>query len=165
MAQNRPAPCYLEYSASMLANFQFRQMPLAARGLLYTLRLECWENHRRPADSKKLASVLRFDETEIVAAMQWLDAFFRVDDGWLTSPDLEDYRKHLADQRRAQSIGGKKGAAKTNAGKSQVARESVVKSNTVQPSKAQSSSVIKDRNDLDESWRKYTEDPDEDAFA
>ena len=161
MAQNRPAPCYLEYSASMLANFQFRQMPLAARGLLYTLRLECWENHRLPADSKKLASVLRFDETEIVAAMQWLDAFFRVDDGWLTSPDLEDYRKHLADQRRAQSIGGKKGAAKTNAGKSQVARESVVKLITVQPSSVQSNSVINDREYIDKSWDEYRNESDD----
>ena len=161
MAQNRPAPCYLEYSASMLANFQFRQMPLAARGLLYTLRLECWENHRLPADSKKLAGVLRFDETEIVAAMQWLDAFFRIDDGWLTSPDLEDYRKHLADQRRAQSIGGKKGAAKTNAGKSQVARESVVKLNTVQPSKAQSNSVVNDREYIDKSWDEFRNESDD----
>ena len=161
MAQNRPAPCYQEYSASMLANFQFRQMPLVARGLLYTLRLECWENHRLPADSKKLAGVLRFDETEIVAAMQWLDAFFRVGDGWLTSPDLEDYRKHLADQRRAQSIGGKKGAAKTNAGKSQVARESVVKLNTVQPSKAQSNSVINDREYIDKSWDEFRNESDD----
>ena len=55
MAQNRlPAPCYQEYAASMLANLDFRQMPLSARGLLYTLRLECWENHRLPADSNKL---------------------------------------------------------------------------------------------------------------
>lgn len=161
MAQNRPAPCYQEYSASMLANFQFRQMPLAARGLLYTLRLECWENHRLPADLKRLASVLRFDETEIVAAMQWLDVFFRVDDGWLTSPDLEDYRKHLADQRRAQSIGGKKGAAKTNAGKSQVARESVVKLNTVQPSTAQSNSVINDREYIDKSWDEFRNESDD----
>ena len=159
MAQNRPAPCYQEYSASMLANFQFRQMPLAARGLLYTLRLECWENHRLPADSKRLASVLRFDETEIVSAMQWLDAFFRVDDGWLTSPDLEDYRKHLVDQRRAQSNGGKKGAAKTNAGKSQVSRESVVKSSTDQLSSSQNSPVTNEEHMLDNSWEEYQNEP------
>ena len=108
MAQNRPAPCYQEYTASMLANVNFRQMPLAARGLLYTLRLECWENHRLPADLGKLASVLRFDESEIIAAMQWLDTFIRIKDGWLTSPELDDYRQHLADRRKAQSNGGKK---------------------------------------------------------
>ena len=36
----------------------FRQMPLAARGLLYTLRLECWENHRLPADWASLPAFL-----------------------------------------------------------------------------------------------------------
>ncbi len=145
----------------MLANVNFRQMPLAARGLLYTLRLECWENHQLPADSKKLSSVLRFDEAEIIAAMQWLDVFFRVSDGWLTSPDLEDYRKHLADQRKAQSVGGKKGAAKTNAGKSQVARESVVKLNAVQPSSTQSNSVINNRDYINKSWDDFRVESDD----
>jgi hypothetical protein len=45
----------------MLANFHFREMPL---------RLECWENHRLPADPKKLAAVLRFSETEVISATQ-----------------------------------------------------------------------------------------------
>ena len=159
MAQNRPAPCYQEYTASMLANVNFRQMPLAARGLLYTLRLECWENHRLPADLGKLASVLRFDESEIIAAMQWLDTFIRTKDGWLTSPELDDYRQHLADRRKAQSNGGKKGAAKTNAGKSQAPRESVVKSSTDQLSSVQNSPVSNEEHMLDKSWEKYQNEP------
>ena len=161
MAQNRQAPCYQEYSASMLANVNFRQMPLAARGLLYTVRLECWENHRLPADPSKLASVLRFDESEIIAAMQWLDTFIRTKDGWLTSPELDDYRQHLADRRKAQSNGGKKGAAKTNAGKSQVARESVVKYSTDQPSSTQSNSVINNRDYIDKSWDDFRVESDD----
>ena len=161
MAQNRPAPCYQEYTASMLANVNFRQMPLAARGLLYTLRLECWENHRLPADPSKLASVLRFDESEIIAAMQWLDTFIRIKDGWLTSPELDDYRQHLADRLKAQSNVGKKGAAKTNAGKSQVACESVVKLNTVQPSTIRSNSVINDREYIDRSWDDFRNESDD----
>ena len=159
MAQNRPAPCYQEYAASMLANVNFRQMPLAARGLLYTLRLECWENHQLPADSKKLSSVLRFDEAEIIAAMQWLDPFFQTNDGWITSPDLEDYRTHLAGQRKAQSVGGKKGAAITNAGKSRVPRESVVKSSTDQLSPSQNSPVTNEEHMLDNSWEEYQNEP------
>ena len=161
MAQNRLPPCYQEYAASILANFDFREMPLSARGLLYTMRLECWQNHRLPADLKRLASVLRLDEAEIIAAMQWLDPFFQTNDGWITSPDLEDYRTHLAGQRKAQSVGGKKGAAKTNAGKSQVARESVVKLNTVQPSTAQSNSVINDREYIDKSWDDFRSESDD----
>jgi hypothetical protein len=159
MAQNRPAPCYQEYTASMLANVNFRQMPLAARGLLYTLRLECWENHRLPADLGKLASVLRFDESEIIAAMQWLDTFIRTKDGWLTSPELDDYRQHLADRRKAQSNGGKKGAAKTNAGKSQVARESVVQLSTDQLSPAQNSHVSNEEQMLNKSWDEFQKEP------
>ena len=160
MAQNRPAPCYQEYSAWMLANINFRQMPLAARGLLYTLRLECWENHRLPSDSKKLANVLRFDEEEITSAMHWLDAFLKTNDGWLTSPDLEDYRKHLVDQKTAQSLGGKKGAAITNAGKTRVPRESVVKSSTDQLSPAQNSHVSNEEHMLDKSWRDFQSETD-----
>jgi len=143
----------------MLANVNFRQMPLAARGLLYTLRLECWENHRLPADLGKLASVLRFDESEIIAAMQWLDTFIRTKDGWLTSPELDDYRQHLADRRKAQSNGGKKGAAKTNAGKSQAPRESVVKSSTDQLSPVHNSPVSNEEHMLDKSWEEYQNEP------
>ena len=161
MAQNRPAPCYQEYSAWMLANINFRQMPLAARGLLYTLRLECWENHRLPSDSKKLANVLRFDEEEISSAMHWLDAFLKTNDGWLTSPDLEDYRKHLVDQKTAQSLGGKKGAAITNAGKTRVPRESVVKYSTDQPSSTQSNSVINNRDYINKSWDDFRVESDD----
>ena len=155
MAQNRPAPCYQEYSASMLANVHFRQMPLSARGLLYTLRLECWENHRLPSDARKLADVLRFNEEDVIAAMQWLDSFFNTTDGWLTSPDLEDYRKHLLELRAAQSSGGKKGAAKTNEGKSQVARESVVKLNTGQVSPEKVSPVTNKDELLHRSWEEF----------
>lgn len=140
MSQNRPAPCCQEYAASMLANFHFREMPLSARGLLYTLRLECWENHRLPADPKKLAAVLRFSVAEVISATQWLDTFFTKSDGWLTCPDLDDYRNHLAEIKEKQSRGGKTGAAKTNAGKSRVPRESVVitvQISLVQPSQIQ----------------------------
>jgi len=143
----------------MLANVHFRQMPLAARGLLYTLRLECWENHRLPADLGELAGVLRFDESEIIAAMQWLDTFIRTKDGWLTSPELDDYRQHLADRRKAQSNGGKKGAAKTNAGKSQAPRESVVKSSTDQLSPVHNSPVSNEEHMLDKSWEEYQNEP------
>jgi len=158
MAQNRPAPCYQEYSAWMLANINFRQMPLAARGLLYTLRLECWENHRLPSDSKKLANVLRFDEEEITSAMHWLDAFLKTNDGWLTSPDLEDYRKHLVDQKTAQSLGGKKGAAITNASKTRVPRESVVKLNTGQVSPEKVSPVTNKDELLHRSWEEFKQE-------
>ena len=90
-----------------------------------------------------------------------VDGFFNVSDGWVTCPELEDYRLHLKEIRAKQSSGGKKGAAKTNAGKSQVSRESVVKLNTVQPSTAQSNSVINDREYIDKSWDEYRNESDD----
>ena len=158
MAQNRPPPCFQEYAASMLANAQFRRMPLHARGLLYTLRLECWENHRMPAEPKEMSAVIRFNEEEVGSAMQWLDSFFVANDGSLTSPDLEDYRKHLVDKKAAQSKGVKKGAAITNAGKTRVSCESVVKLSTDQLSSVQKNSVINERDSLEESWSKFSKD-------
>mgnify|MGYP000049728478 CR=1 FL=1 len=155
MAQNRPAPCYQEYADHMLAKLNFRLMPLSARGLLYSLRLECWTNCRLPSDPSTLASLFGCKKEEVIAGMQWLDGFFNVSDGWITCPELEDYRLHLKEIRAKQSSGGKKGAAKTNAGKSQVARESVVKLNTVQLSSVQSNSVINDKEYIDKSWDEF----------
>jgi hypothetical protein len=159
MAQNRRAPCYQEYAASMLANFHFREMPLSARGLLYTLRLECWENHRLPADPKKLAAVLRFSEAEVISATQWLDTFLTRNDGWLTCPELEDYRNHLTEIKEKQSKGGKTGAAITNAGKTRVPRKSVVKSSTDQLSPVHNSPVSNEEHMLDKSWEEYQNEP------
>ena len=93
--------------------------------------------------------------------MQWLDGFFNVSDGWVTCPELEDYRLHLKEIRAKQSSGGKKGAAKTNAGKSQVPRESVVKYSTDQPSSTQSNSVINNRDYIDKSWDDFRVESDD----
>ena len=79
----------------------------------------------------------------------------------MTSPELENYRKHPTDRRKAQSGGGKKGAAKTNAGKSQVPRESVVKYSTDQPSSTQSNSVINNRDYIDKSWDDFRVESDD----
>ena len=44
MAQNREPPAFQEYAAAMMAKTDYRLMSLAGRGLLYTMRLECWVN-------------------------------------------------------------------------------------------------------------------------
>lgn len=58
MTQNRDAPAYQEYAAALLARLPFRTMTLQDRGLLYTMRLECWVNVRLPNDHNSLAKVL-----------------------------------------------------------------------------------------------------------
>jgi len=144
MVQDRKAPAYQEYAATMLASKHYRLMNLAEKGLLYAMRLECWENKDLPSKVDDLASYLGVQESEMNKAFtERVKAFFKIEGDKLTCPELDDYRQHLNDRRAKQSEGGKKGASKTNAkfndaGNSQASRESLVKHSLDQLSKTQS---------------------------
>lgn len=114
MAQKRPPPAYQEYAASMLASVDFRTMTLAERGLLYTLRLECWENGSVPRDPEILAKILGYSTDQISTCLLRIMNYFAVENGLIICPELEDYRNHLVEIRQKQSRGGKRGANTTN---------------------------------------------------
>jgi uncharacterized protein YdaU (DUF1376 family) len=86
----------------MLARREYRAMTLAERGLLYSLRLECWVNRIVPADPAILAKVLGYSADEIRAALPAVMAFFTVAGDDLFSPELDDYRAYRARIRRDQ---------------------------------------------------------------
>ena len=112
MAENRKPPAYQEYASNMLANISFRSMDLAQRGLLYTMRLECWANESLPSNIDTLSNVLGQNiKPEHIKAVQ---SFFQIDESTIISPELNDYRQHLEERREKQSRGGRKGANKTN---------------------------------------------------
>lgn len=149
MAQHREAPAFQEYAASMMARTDYRVLSLEGRGLLYTMRLECWVNGSLPSSPATLARVLGFTVEQIERALPEVAAFFTEQAGVIRCPELDDYREHLNDRRDRQAAGGRAGAAKTNKartgppsatppGKPQVARESLVKPSSEQPSKAKS---------------------------
>ena len=117
MSQDREPPAYQEYAAAMLANLGFRLLTLAQRGLLYTMRNECWVNLRLPADPVSLAVVLGQPESEIADALPAIMPFFAQADGYITCPELVAYRLKLDTNRQKQSEGGKAGAEMTNKGK------------------------------------------------
>lgn len=98
----------------MMAKTDYRVMSLAGRGLLYSMRLECWVNHSLPREVAKLAKVLGFDPVEVSGAIDEVVPFFDFGDTAITCPELDDYRQHLAGVSAKKSEGGKKGAAKTN---------------------------------------------------
>lgn len=144
MAQHREAPAFQEYAASMMARTDYRVLGLVERGLLYTLRLECWVNGQVPSDPATLARVLGFPVDEVAPALQGLRPFFVEYGGALRCPELDDYRAHLEDRRQKQSEGGRNGARKTNEGRQHPApstpaatprarRGSLVKPSTGQP--------------------------------
>jgi uncharacterized protein YdaU (DUF1376 family) len=119
MAQHREPPAFQEYAAAMMAKTDYRLMSLAGRGLLYTMRLECWVNRRLPPDAPRLARVLGFDVAEVAALIPEVQPFFAIDQGELYCPELEDYREHVDDRRQKQSEGGKQTAAKHKAKRQQ----------------------------------------------
>lgn len=118
MTQNREPPAFQEYAATMMASIDFRTMSLAARGLLYTMRLECWVNRRLPADPAKLARMLGFDVAQVAAVLPDVMGFFGTDGAFIFCQELDDYRLHLERERKRKSEGGKLGAKLTNAKRS-----------------------------------------------
>ncbi len=114
MSQNREAPAYQEYAAAILAQLPFRTMTLQDRGLLYTMRLECWVNVRLPHNHNDLAKILGLPVADVAGSLAAVMPFFEVVDGFIFSPELENYRAHLADRKSKQSQGGKRGSAITN---------------------------------------------------
>ena len=114
MSQNRNPPAYQEYAAALLAQLPFRTMTLQDRGLLYTMRLECWVNVRLPSDHNNLAKVLGLQITEVANSLHAVMPFFAAVDGFIVSPELENYRAYLAERRLKQSQGGKAGSDITN---------------------------------------------------
>lgn len=158
MTQNRPPPAFQEYASSMMAKTQYRIMSLAARGLLYSMRLECWVNHELPSDPDILAKVLGFPPADVRTALPSVMSFFSDQNGVITCPELDDYRNHLAGINAKKSEGGKKGAATTNSKKKSpatvagqgiedgsgkprvsrdISRDSLVKSSSVKSSSTQ----------------------------
>lgn len=114
MAQNRDAPAYQEYAAAMLAQISFRTMTLQERGLLFTMRLECWVNIQLPNNRIALAKVLGMPVNEVAESLPAVMPFFEIVDGFIICPEHEDYRAHLPDRKIKQSKGGKLGSAITN---------------------------------------------------
>jgi uncharacterized protein YdaU (DUF1376 family) len=112
----RDAPSSQEYAAAMLANANYRMMTLAERGLLDTLRCECWVNGSLPEDPTTLAKMLSFDQAEIAAALPAIMPFFVVKDGKIVCPELEDLRATYADRRERMATGGKRSADKRRSG-------------------------------------------------
>lgn len=114
MAQNRKPPAYQEYAATILAEISFRTMSLQSRGLLYTMRLECWVNQCLPSDQDDLAKILGFSTDEVSASLPEVMPFFAIDGEFIICPELENYRAHLAERKLKQSQGGKTGSSITN---------------------------------------------------
>ncbi len=112
MSNNRTAPAYQEYAANLIARFDYRTLTLPQRGLLYSMRLECWVNQYLPETPSVLARILGFDVAEVAAELPNVMPFFEVEDGRIFAPDLEAYRERIEGIRSRQSAAAKSTNAK-----------------------------------------------------
>jgi hypothetical protein len=103
----------MEYAANVLASMPFREASIAARGLLYTLRLECWVNGQVPSDPKRLCRVLGLQD-DLAPLLPEIASFFDIDGEHMTCIDIELYRAEAKARQEKLSAGGKAGADKTN---------------------------------------------------
>ena len=182
--QNRTAPAYQEYAANIIARISYRAMTLPQRGLLYSMRLECWVNQYLPETPSVLARILGFDVAEVAAELPYVMPFFEVEDGRIFAPDLEAYRARLDARKEAQAAAaqatnqkrwGRK--SRTVAGDSgdigkrndervgeRIASVSLV--NIVQPSLAQPRGEVFNPPTVDstyEGWADFTCDPEQEG--
>jgi len=114
MSQNRKAPSYQEYASDILAQLSFRTITLQDRGLLWTLRMECWVNKQLPNNPNVIAKALGLPVDEVVSSLPAVMSFFKIEGDFLICPELEDYRTHLNARKIKQSKGGKIGSTITN---------------------------------------------------
>jgi len=108
MKHRDAAPAYQEYASDMLGNRNFKTMTLAERGLLYTLRMDCWVNRSVPTDPTELAHYLgiQVDQLRNVLTKRVLDFTEAIDDE-MVFPDLEEYRDKLTKAREGRRQGAK----------------------------------------------------------
>lgn len=107
------APAYLEYASDMLANRNYRTMNLPERGLLDTLRRECWVSGSVPAYLPDMARVIGVTVSEIESAFTArVQAFFEASGSDLIAPDLERYRAELTERKARMREGGRTGGRK-----------------------------------------------------
>lgn len=110
----RPAPAYQEFAADMLAKREFRLMTFAERGLLMTMRLECWVNKCVPSKGTEIAFLFGASEQDIVAHLTPnVLSFFFQDGTNLICPELDAYRQNLEATTAAKSKGGSNGGKAT----------------------------------------------------
>ena len=110
----RPAPAFQEYASDLLAKREFRMMTLAERGLLMTMRLECWVNKSVPSSKSELALMFGVSEQEMnfLLTSKVLSFFNQVGTN-LICTELESYRQNQEATKVALSEGGRNGGKAT----------------------------------------------------
>lgn len=135
-------PAFQEYPADYLGNRDWRCLTLAQRGLLQTMRFECWTVGNVPADQEELAQCvgIAVDELAKMLTSKVLQYFNKVGDSYVCEA-LDNYKAYLVNRREKMVEGGRKGGKKTQ-GKVSLSHPSSLAQANIKPlSKAKLSEV------------------------
>jgi hypothetical protein len=89
-------------------------MSFSERGLMDTMRRECWVNGSIPKEPAELAAYLGKNTDEINANLSIkVLSFFRESNDQLVCPELDSYRAGLEEKSKRMSDGGKRGGQAT----------------------------------------------------
>ena len=112
--KKRDAPAYQEYASDWLANRKWRLMSLGERGLLDTMRKECWVNRSIPSNVVEIAKIFNLPEDEVSRCLSSIVlSFFTIEGDNLTCPELEAYREKLNERHNKLREGGSNGGKAT----------------------------------------------------
>lgn len=107
-------PAFQEYAAAALSAESILMMPLAERGLFWTMRLYCWVNDSLPSDPDSMARVLGIPADELRRVLtDRVRGFFQPAED---KPDrlicvaLVRQMEKLLDRREKQAAGGRDAA-------------------------------------------------------
>ena len=114
MSQDLKSPWYPEFAANNMANIVYRIQTLQERGLLLSMKNECWVNDRLPENTELLSRILGFTEKEVRLSLPGVMSFFAVSEGYIFCPELESKKKELFEKKEKAKINGARGAAITN---------------------------------------------------
>src|SRR4030095_16024975 len=108
----RPPPAFQQYASDLLANESYRLMSLPERGLLETLRLQCWVSGSVPKDCALLSRLTGIPADQIDKALTpGVLAFFEPKSSErLVCPELVKQRGRMDEKRAERARSGEKGA-------------------------------------------------------
>jgi hypothetical protein len=114
--EKRPPPWFKEYASDMLANHHYRELSLAERGLLDTIRRECWVAGGKgiSADPARLGRLTGFPVNEVAALLSPILPLLHLDDsGYLYDEDLARQYAENCLKRGKLQLNGKVGGLKS----------------------------------------------------
>lgn len=105
-------PGLMIYPADMLSSRRHQMMNAEERGVLESIRKECWVNGSVPTDHTQLAKILLLEIDEVRRGLTERVLYYLDEkNGEFTMPDVERYRAEQEKLRSQRSQAGKKGMA------------------------------------------------------